>query len=84
MSLQIEGAITPSNTSIASKPNEISKVVDEGILDYVRLNENELKHSTYIYVALSGVGLGLITGGIGDVALVTGGSLGGMAASANG
>jgi hypothetical protein len=83
MSLKIEGTITPSGTSAAGEPNEMSKIVNEAIVDYVKLNEYELKYSTYIYLAMSGVALGLITGGAGDVALVAGGSVSGMAAIAN-
>ena len=78
MSLQIEGAITPTDAFAASKPTEITKLVDQGMLEYIKLNGYELQHSTFIYVALGGIALSLLTGGIGDAALVAGGSLGGL------
>ena len=83
MSLKIEGAVTPSDASAENVSNKFSKIATEGVLDYVKLNEFELKHSTYIYVALGGIALGIITGGIADAALITGGGLGGVEAIAN-
>lgn len=83
MSLKIEGAVTPSDASAANASNKFSKIATEGVLDYVKLNEFELKHSTYFCVALGGIALGIITGGIADAALITGGGLGGVEATTN-
>jgi len=83
MSLRIEGSIAPSDTSAINQPSALTKMMVGGAFDYIKLNEHELKYSKYIYLALGGIALGLFTGGLGDAALVTAGSLGGAEAIAS-